>query len=143
MIWALISDDGSVLIRHAPGHPAEHGDAEACEGRIVIELPREPEMAAFETVAANGSFILDIDRMLAEVIPQIKSKAGGEIEAVAPLWRQLNDLNEPETPGAILRRESIAKIRAESNRAEARLKTLTTVEEVRDFLHELYSKPFG
>lgn len=51
-------------------------------------------------------------------IAAIKAEAERRILEVAPIWRQLNDLADPTSPGAILRRAQINEIRAWSNAAE-------------------------
>jgi len=51
----------------------------------------------------------------------IKAEAEARILEIAPIWRQVNDLAEPDTDGARERRRAIDDVRDWSNRAEAEL----------------------
>ena len=51
----------------------------------------------------------------------IKAEAARRIALIAPTWRQLNDLADPESDGAITRRTEINAIRDWSNQVEAKI----------------------
>ncbi len=54
-------------------------------------------------------------------VAAIKAEAARKIEDVAPLWRQINDLTNPNASGAAERRQQIEAIRAWSNAEEEKL----------------------
>lgn len=134
-LWALVAPDGSYVLRFtdsADHHPADHGHADECESLAVWPIEREPRAALGEGVdPATGAFDFDLGRVSAGIIAAIKAEAGRRIEAIAPLWRQINDMNDPTTPGATARAAAIASIRAWSNATEADLLAATSADEVR------------
>lgn len=65
----------------------------------------------FEAVSGQGA--------TNQAIEAIKAFAGRQIEKEIPLWRQVNDLAEPMSEGAIERRARIKEIRQWSNTVEA------------------------
>lgn len=58
------------------------------------------------------------DRDREDAIRAVKKSAEEQILAIAPIWRQLNDIREP-TPEGDARLAAIDAIRAQSNAAEA------------------------
>ena len=137
-LWAIVAPDGSYVLRFTESsdhHPAEHGHAEECEGMAVWPLEREPRLALGEGVdPETGAFDFQIERVEAQLVAGIKAEAGRRIEAIAPLWRQINDLNEPGAPGAADRATAITAIRAWSNDAEALLADASDAEELETIL---------
>lgn len=133
-LWALVAPEGGYVLRFtdsAAHHPADHGHADECEGLAVWPIEHEPRAALGEGVdPATGAFDFDLGRVSAALITAIKAEAGRRIEAIAPLWRQINDMNDPATPGAIARAEAIASIRSWSNATEADLLAATSADEV-------------
>jgi len=71
------------------------------------------------------------DQRRARLVAATKREAARRIEAIAPLWRQLNDsralaIATGDVPAAIERRfAAIDAVRAASNRLEAALQTMT------------------
>jgi len=60
----------------------------------------------------------------AELRRAVKREAGRRIEAVSPVWRQLNDMRDPTHPGAAARFAAIDAIRAASAAIEAEIAAL-------------------
>lgn len=137
-LWALVAPDGSYVLRFtnsADEHPSEHGHAEECEGMAVWPLEREPRMALGEGVdPETGAFDFHLVRVEAQLVAAIKAEAGRRIEAIAPLWRQINDLNDPSAPDATERATAIAEIRVWSNDAEALLADASDADELETIL---------
>ena len=137
-LWALVTPDGSYALRFTDSvahHPADYGHADECEGVEVWPLEREPRTALGEGVdPATGAFDFDIARVADCLIADIKAEAGRRIEAVAPLWRQINDLADPSAPGAAARAASIAAIRGWSNEAETMGLTSLSADDLADTL---------
>ena len=119
-IWAIMQAGGGFVIRHCAEHPAQAGHADECVDAAVYELPREPDAAFGETVdPAGGALIFVWSEAAPRITAAIKTEAEARILAVAPLWRQINDGHEPDTPGAAERRRAIRAIRDWSNQIEA------------------------
>lgn len=131
-IWALIDRRGGWVIRHVPAglHPAEAGHAAECAGCVAVQLAREPDQDAFEIVNRRGRIGFDSTRARAAILAEVRAEAARRIEAVAPLWRQQNDLREPSEAGAA-RFAEIDRIRAASNRFEAEATGLRSAATVR------------
>lgn len=124
-LWAIVAPDGSFVLRFTASsavHPAQSGHADECEGCAVWPLDRDPRLSLGEGVdPESGEFDFDLSRAEVVLIASIKAEAARRIEAIAPLWRQINDLAEPQAVGAAERRAAIDEIRAWSNQAEAML----------------------
>ncbi len=137
-LWALVAPDGCYVLRFTDSiahHPADYGHSDECEGAEVWPLEREPRAALGEGVdPATGAFDFDIARVVDILIADIKTEAGRRIEAIAPLWRQINDLTDPSAPGASDRTASIAAIRNWSNEAETMVLTSLTADDLAETL---------
>ena len=132
MIWAIETDIGYV-IRHTEAHPAECGHADECDGRKVVELSREPTFYEYVDFS-DGSLKAPSEKGIELIISMLKQKASDEIERIAPVWRQLNDLADPTSESAVVRRAHINIIRGWSNKAESYLRSSTTAEQVEEVL---------
>jgi hypothetical protein len=123
MIWAIVRRSGAFTLRHTDGeHPAEAGHRRDCRGANVWQLTRDPDLASGERVDyATGAIVFDLGAVQDSVLAEIKAAAGQHIEAFAPLWRQLNDMAEPDNPGAAGRARDIRAVRDWSTDLEARL----------------------
>lgn len=97
--------------RHAQMIEAQSAGAEIVPGAGGRPRIKRPELPPTEALRARA-------------IRLVKREAMRRIEAVAPLWRQLNDLHEPDAPGVTERRVAINAIRMTSNRIEAELQAL-------------------
>lgn len=141
-LWAIIEDDTYRLIwtASAKEHPRRAGHADECRGRKVVPLDREPANLLGEYVSAEGEIAFDVGRVADGWATAIKAEAGRQIEAFAPLWRQMNDLANPSDPGAIERRRRIDAVRAWSNDLEVRLRAARCSADVVAVLVELESK---
>ena len=82
-------------------------------GQIVFPQGYEPE----ELEALPDTYWVEHD--MAEAIRAIKAEAERQILAIAPLWKQLNDIREP-SPEGNARLAAIDAIRAQSNADEAK-----------------------
>lgn len=100
-------------------------DGRAAGDRIVADAKGNPSL---EAPAAPSA-----DAMRAALIARIKREAGRRIEAIAPLWRQINDLSvlagvlppeADEKAEAGQRRRAIEALRARSNQIELLLENL-------------------
>lgn len=122
-LWALISKRGELrqlYTQDIDHHPVDHGHRRECRSFNVWPLEREPDIIHGETVDyATGAFTFDVSSVLPALLSEIKSEAARRIEAIAPMWRQINDLHEPDTPGAVQRRKALNVVRAWSNKLEA------------------------
>lgn len=138
-LWAIIEDGNYRLIwtASAKDHPRRTGHADECRGRKVVALDREPNEALGEYVTAEGEIGFDVSRIAAAVTGRIKEAAARRIEAVAPIWRQLNDLADPSNPDCQRRRQQIDAIRAWSNEAERKLLSAQCVNDVVAVLADL------
>ena len=137
-LWALVTPDGSYALRFTDSiahHPADYGHADECEGVEVWPLERAPRAGLGEGVdPAPGAFVFSIGRGADSLVAAIKAEAGRRIEAIAPLWRQINDITDPGAPGAADRAASIAAIRAWSNEAETMVLTSLSADDLADTL---------
>ena len=137
-LWALVAPDGSYVLRFTDSiahHPADYGHADECEGVEVWPLERAPRAELGEGVdPATGAFDFSIGRVADSLVAAIKAEAGRRIEAIAPLWRQINDITDPGAPGAADRAASIAAIRAWSNEAETMVLTSLSADDLADTL---------
>ncbi len=88
-------------------------------------------------VTGEGEIGFDVSRIAAAVTGRIKETAARRIEAVAPIWRQLNDLADPTNPDHQRRRQQIDAIRAWSNEAERKLRHAHCVSDVVAVLADL------
>ena len=141
-LWAALSADGSFNLLYTASideHPADHGCADACDGKEVFPLSREPNDALGELVGATGAIEFSPDKAALSLVPLIKSSAAKRIEAFAPIWRQLNDLADPQTPDALARRGMIDAVRAWSNNLEQRVLSATGTIEIEQILVEIAS----
>lgn len=138
-LWAIIEDDTYRLIwtGSAKEHPRRAGHADECRGRKVVPLDREPANLLGEYVSAEGEIAFDVGRVVDGWAAAIKAEAGRQIEAFAPIWRQLNDLANPADPAAIERRRRIDAVRAWSNALEAQLRAAQCAADVTAVLVEL------
>lgn len=126
-LWALVAPDGSYMLRWTARpqvNPRRAGCAAELRGRRAHRLSREPVLALGETIAwADGKITFDRAKVLPGLIATVKAEAARRIEAVAPLWRQINDLAEPDAAGAAERRAFVKAVRAYSNQAETALES--------------------
>ena len=140
-LWAIIRKNGSYVLRYTSGPkvlPQDSGHRAECRGRAVWAMEREPDQSLGEGVAyATGAIDFSVGRIAEQVIAEIKASAARKINAVAPLWRQINDLHDFATPEIIARRERIDEIRMWSNAMEARLGAITQASELRTFMAEI------
>lgn len=95
---------------------------DALVGKRVYQLEREPlphlgEAVSFDT----GKIAFRLSGVESTLIAEIKAAAAAKIAEVAPTWRQLNDLANPDEPGAVERRAQVNAIRSWSNELEASL----------------------
>ncbi len=119
-IWAIMQLGGGFVIRHCADHPSLDGHADECADAAVYELSREPDVAFGEVVdPASGILIFTWLGVAPRITAAIKAEAEARILIIAPLWRQINDGHEPDTPGAVERRRAIREIRDWSNQIEA------------------------
>lgn len=139
-IWALIAPDGSYVFKYtasAEHHPSDYGEAEACQGRVVKLLEREPLQVLGEDLDALGEIVFDLNLVEAELVAEIKAEAGRRILAQVPIWRQINDLDTPSDPAVIARKQIVVGIRDWSNQLEAQLAEATTPEDIQAIRGEL------
>ncbi len=138
-LWAIIEHGNYRLIwtASAKDHPRRAGHADECRGRKVVALDREPDEALGEYVTAEGEIGFDVSRIAGAITGRIKEAAARRIEAVAPIWRQLNDLADPSNPDHQRRRRQIDAIRAWSNEAERKLRSARCVSDVVAVLADL------
>lgn len=134
-LWAITKENGEInyLYTAGPGqHPSECGNEEACAEGLVWPLDREPEPRWGETVEhESGEIIYRAETILPTILKEIKQEAFLRIEAVAPLWKQINDLHDPDSPGKEERSQSIQAVRDWSNQLEAEVVEASTVEELK------------
>lgn len=138
--WALVSQDGSVQLRHTEGpsrksrKPRRNGCAsEIRKGVRVHPLPRRPEFG--ETVDyATGRIVFG--GVPGSLLAEIKAEAKRRCLAVADHERQLNDLRQPTAKSAT-RFKAIDAIRAWSNTLEARALAVTSAAELTAIRSEL------
>lgn len=116
MLWAIVSKSGDYQLRY--DDPVNDGKA-ALRGKAVWTLEREPDPLLGETVAyETGEVIFDKSIVESALVNEIKSIAASRILAIAPIWRQINDLANPDDNGASERRAQINAIREWSNNME-------------------------
>lgn len=132
MIWAIENDQG-YIIRYCDFHPKDCGHADECEGRRVLKIPYEPLNGVESIDFELGEIVFSPN--INNLITLIKEKAHEEINKVAPLWKQLNELANTNSDGSL--RQKIDKIRNWSNIIEVRLKETTTKEELLALLEEI------
>lgn len=129
-IWVIVDKSGDFQIRY--DNPALD-DKATLRGKNVFELAREPlihlgEAVCFET----GEIIFKKSTIDSALISDIKAAAAERISAVAPIWRQLNDLANPNEPGASDRRSEIDDIRQWSNQMEASVASAKSASDISD-----------
>lgn len=136
MIWAIVSKGGETSIRFDNPETTERYAAR--RGRKIWKIRRNlqyGERVDFQT----GKIIFDLETIADAMIAEIKAEAGRRILTAAPLWRQLNDRDEPEGAGAIARRAEVLSIREWSNKLEKRLlgaKTAAKIVAIRKEIEE-------
>lgn len=140
-LWAIVAGDGSFVLRFTASnaaHPAQSGHADECEGCAVWPLARDPRLSLGEGIdPESGAFDFDLARVEAALIASIKTEAARRIESIAPLWRQINDLAEPQAVDASERRAAIDEIRAWSNQAEAMLAEAVDADDLETVLQSI------
>lgn len=87
-------------------------------GMTTAPCPEDFDPVSMSHVYVDGVWSENLVMLLARAVADIKAEAGRRIEAFAPIWKQINDLNNPSAPGAAERSAGIAAIRAYSNEAE-------------------------
>lgn len=131
-LWALTSKKGVVLLRYTDGpdiRPEDSGHRAECRNRNIWPLDREPREDLGELVDhETGAIVFSAYAAGAAIVPLIKQCAEQAILNVAPLWRQINDLNDPNGSGAAERRAQVAAIRQQSNDLEAELSSAESKE---------------
>lgn len=147
-LWALVTEDGAFVLRVTPNY-ARKPRRSGCAGEIrrgvrVHRLAREPDAALGERVAwERGGIVFDQAHAppgrapaCEQQIGAIRAEAGRRIEAIAPIWRQLNDLRESSEAGAA-RFAAIDAVRAWSDALEARAVAAGSADECRAIAAEL------
>lgn len=146
-IWAIVAASGSCSIcftGSADEHPAQFGHEEDCVDRNVWALDREPvdrlgERVDYET----GEIVFDRDLAFARIVPAIKSATQTAILRVAPLWRQLADLADPDNEAKAGRAEAIAVLRSRSNQLEDMVRSASLPSEVEFVWNEVIALEKG
>lgn len=127
-LWAIVCGSGTVQLRH--DDPADDGQA-ALQGKSVFTIDREPLFHLGETVClTTGAIVFDISLIKSGLFEEIKRAAERRILEIAPLWRQLNDLANPDEQGASDRRTQINAIRKWSEDMEARVTRALTATDI-------------
>lgn len=121
-LWALTRNDGRCSLIYTDGpaqHPTDCGNRAACQYCNVWPLAREPMPALGEVVDhATGAITFNLSAALPALLIAIKAEAARRIEAIAPLWRQTNDIRQPSADGTA-RFAAIDAVRVWSNQLEA------------------------
>lgn len=129
MIWAIARKTGGFTI-HFDDPQKHHRDE--LRGAKVWRLDREPDLINGETIDyETGSVTFSLDGIRGPLVAEIKAEAARRIEAFAPLWRQMNDLTQPDAPGAAERRRKINVLRDWSNDLESQLDLAISAEDVK------------
>jgi hypothetical protein len=121
-LWAIVDRSGQCVFRYTDSiehSPIDFGHADECDRAQVWPLDREPQRSLGEMVSAQTGVIIFSAQIAADdIIPAIKQAAEYAILEVSPIWRQINDLAEPETPGAAARHAVVKALRQQSNDLE-------------------------
>lgn len=99
----------------SPARHAELLDAQAEGARIVPGKGGRPAIDNRPPPAAERRAALTL---------AIRREAARRIEAISPLWQQLNDLRDPGSDGASIRFAAIDDVRVASNAIEAEMRAL-------------------
>lgn len=136
-LWAIVSKSGQYELRH--DDPANDGAAATLD-KVIWQLTREPDPQSGETVSyKTGNIEFDAKAIKPALIAEIKAIAERKILAIAPIWRQINDLANPSENGAASRRKQINEVRAWSNEIEALIDAAASASEIADLRATLKS----
>lgn len=72
----------------------------------------------------------ELDEKRDTLINAVKRVAAEKIEAIAPVWRQLNDLHDEPSPEAAVRKEKVKTERNRSNLVEVELSKAKSMDEL-------------
>ena len=133
-LWAIVSESGDFVLRYTDSPeqtPEDSGHADECVGCNIWPLECElveGEIVSFET----GEILFNAALAAPSLVAEIKAVAQQRILEVAPLWRQVNDLAEPDRPGVAERRAQIQSIREWSDELEAMVTSATNATQLAD-----------
>ena len=111
------------------------------KGKTPFECGYEAETHTAVPIAPAGWRKREADIKRAELIAAVKRVAAQKIDAVSPIWRQINDLRDGPTPEAELRREKVNAERKLSNEVEARLAKAKTMEQLVEIFDQYERTP--
>lgn len=137
-LWAVVAADGSYVLRYTSGpeiSPLDDGHRAECRNRAVWPLTRAPDRASGEGVSySTGEIDFALTRVVDVLVAELKVTAARKIEAIAPLWRQINDLHDAASAEVIDRRLRIDQVRLWSNAAEVQLRAIAGANELKTFM---------
>lgn len=102
------------------------------DGQTPFDCGYDKDLHEAVEITPSELIVAEIELKRSTLIGAVKREAARRIDEIAPLWRQLNDLHEPESAGAIDRRNQINAIRQWSNDVEAEIAEATSLEALRD-----------
>jgi hypothetical protein len=142
MIWAIVKKSGEFEIRF--DDPAATEKKSALRNRAVWPLEREPIPHLGERVSFDdGSITFSAARAAAYAVPQIKAATQVAILREVPMWRQVNDIEDPDSPGKAERKALVAARRIRSNELEQAVRDAVDVGAVAAVLEEVYAMQRG
>ncbi len=121
--WAIVWKSGKFVLRYTGSldeHPADHGHRAEVRDRAVWPIDREPLQHMGESVSFENGAILFDSLVAAKMLePKIKHAVQVAILRDYPLWRQVNDLADPDSPEKQARAARRSALRERSNELEA------------------------
>lgn len=139
-LWAIMLPSGAWVLRYTDGpdqHPRDHGCAAECEGHAVWPIARTPLAEYGESLdASTGAIVFAFAAVAEDIARRIKAVAAARIEAISPIWQQINDQRSPSPAGAA-RFAAIDAVRAWSNEQEAAAALCGTAEALRALIEQI------
>lgn len=137
-LWGVIYPNGNIAIIYTESADVSPAAEQDCQGALIVALSRELDEINGEVLErTTGEVIFSLEVVQVALILEIKAVASRAIDRIAPIWRQINDLDIPNDPAAQARKLAINGVRNWSNGLEAQLAAATTpvqVSAVRDAL---------
>ena len=106
------------------------------KGKTPFECGYEAETHTAVPIAPAGWRKREADIKRAELIAAVKRVAAQKIDAVSPIWRQINDLRDGPTPDSEARRDKLNVERKRSNEVEIKLSKAKTMEQLLEIFGE-------
>ena len=106
------------------------------KGKTPFECGYDAKIHTAVPIAPAGWRKREADIKRAELIAAVKRVAAQKIDAVSPIWRQINDLRDGPTPDSEARRDKLNVERKRSNEVEIKLSKAKTMEQLLEIFGE-------